>query len=365
MKKSVFLQLKDSVDNPNLLQIGEIRFTHNNKNTTTEGTNGVRLSFNRDVTLTLDSGVFGNNNETEIVVPANTPTTLTFPVNSIMSCVDGDAITLVDWGCGYGLIDALDLDCFNESPVVTYNLRDDAREYSLDGVEDSIYKSMLTSITFISAKIAGNINAFIGAVNVTTVRIENMLYCHFRMEDFSVFTNIRTLRIISSGVTGNISGVLNLVHLTTMYIKDNIGGDIISLRRLSSLSSLTMTGVSMDGDVSVFNNCPSLKTLYIEGLGVMRGDLASLLYIESGVFRTPRQFTWGTRNTSLKIIAGEFGTLSNNAEMITNQASCQTPSVNNPKIYINGTLNVGDVSSALSTLRTKGVAVYLNDVLIN
>lgn len=172
--------------------------------------------------------------------------------------------------------------------------------------------------------------------------------------------NMRNLKDIN----GDIESLKTLTSLTNLQIFDsNVTGDIASLKTLTSLTTL-MTG-GLRGDVSVLKPLTSLKTLWLKN-GSFNGDCAALSPVLSLVsFQTntekPSTLSWSERPSTSCIMSLEGQPKMDNIDkMLQDQAKCQTPTTAPSRkiIEVIGT-RTSTSDAAVQTLQSKGYTVSI------
>lgn len=165
-------------------------------------------------------------------------------------------------------------------------------------------------------------------------------------------------------INGDIESLKTLTSLTSLQISgSNVTGDIASLKTLTSLTNLMTSGLR--GDVSVLKPLTSLKTLWLKN-GSFYGDCAALSPVLSLVsFLTntgkPSTLSWSERPSTSCIMSLEGQAKMDNIDkMLQDQAKCQTPSTASARkiIEVIGT-RTSTSDAAVQTLQSKGYTVSI------
>lgn len=195
-------------------------------------------------------------------------------------------------------------------------------------------------------------------------------YGYGDIEAVKNLTKLTTLKLNNTYVSGNIEEVKNLTKLTTLGLsRTNVSGDIKAVKNLTALNTLALSNTQVSGDI---NNINANKCMaYIDGTSI-KGELSTVNCLVLAPNR--EKFTWASsssrRNKGLSglyIIGYSDGAnLGDDVDnCLIDEASLDFPEVDasNKVIYLKGTRTSAS-DTAVSTLKGKGISVYINGTQI-
>ena len=166
----------------------------------------------------------------------------------------------------------------------------------------------------------------------------------FSISDLKYSTALANLALYNTQVSGDIDNLKNLTALTTLYFDNTqISGDIAALKNLTGLTELSLKRGKFTGDLAML---PS-KCRFVS----FQNDKGSV-------------FTWGTRQSTAKIVAIEGNVrITNIDKMLQDQAACQIGFDGSSPSYFKIISATGTRSSAsdaaVQTLQSKGYTVSI------
>ena len=191
----------------------------------------------------------------------------------------------------------------------------------------------------------------------------------YNLEDLKYSAALTNLSAKSANISGDISALTNLTALVTMDLSNTqISGDIANLKTLTALTSMNLSNMQnpLTGNISNLKSltkCTDIKLDYSK----LTGDLATLpascrfvsFYKDKG-----STFTWTTRSSSAKIIAiASTATLTNIDKMLQDQAQCQVGFSSSDDVWLKTISVTGNRTSAsddaVATLQQKGYTISI------
>ena len=288
MAKCLITKLNGSVDNNELLRMGEMRIKVESVGSPTKDTQGLGVAFIEPTTVEIvGDGYFTDNTLTEnkgksMVVSSsqgvivNQATTVAIRNKYKLTGLN----VFIPSGNPYGKNKVLNID-------------------------DLKYSTSLNSLNLVSTQASGDI-----------ANLKNL-------------TALTTLSLGNTQVVGDIANLKNLTSLKTLRLSlTQVNGDIANLKNLTALKllSLSNTQVPLTGDIGQLNalsNCTEMSLQYNK----LTGDLATIpsnCRFVSFLNDKGSVFTWSTRPSTAKIIAIEgAASLTNIDKMLQDQAQCQ------------------------------------------
>ena len=192
----------------------------------------------------------------------------------------------------------------------------------------------------------------------------------YNLEDLKYSAALTNLSVKSANISGDISALTNLTALVTMDLsKTQVSGDIANLKTLTALTSMNLSNMQnpLTGNISNLKSltkCTDIKLDYSK----LTGDLATLpascrfvsFYKDKG-----STFTWTTRSSSAKIIAiASDAALTNIDKMLQDQAQCQVGFSSSNDVWLKTISVTGNRTSAsddaVATLQQKGYTISIN-----
>ena len=189
------------------------------------------------------------------------------------------------------------------------------------------------------------------------------------IEDLKYSTPLTYLNLSTVQASGDIANLKNLTNLTEIRCsKTQISGDIANLKNLTNLTNLNLsnTQVPLTGDIGQLNtlsNCTKMVLQYSK----LTGDLATIpsncIFI-SFMSDKGSVFTWSTRPSTAKIIAIEgSASLTNIDKMLQDQAQCQVGFSSSDQAWYKTISVAGNRTSAsddaVEALQQKGYTISI------
>lgn len=301
MAKCLVTKLNGSVDNNELLRLGEMRIKVESVESPTKDTQGFGVSFTKPTTVEIvGDGYFTDNTLTE---------------NK------------------------------GKSMVVS----------SLQGV----IVSQATTVAIRNKYKLTNLNVYIPSGNPYG---KNKV---LNIDDLKYSTSLISLNLSNVQASGNIANLKNLVALTTLNISStNISGDIANLKNLTALTKLSIAKSNISGDITniYFVLRGTIKEFSVAYCNYLSGDLASLpnniLFFNSESSNS--KFTWTKGSSRTNILACGHLYCTNIDDMLNDMAD-KTASFAGKDAYYKVISLVGTRTSAsdaaVATLQSKGYTV--------
>jgi hypothetical protein len=300
MGKCLVTKLNGTVDNDNLLRIGEIRLFNTKLSNPTGNSQYMSLTFSKDANLEI----VGDAYFTDANLSENKGKTKSCSANQ------NSDFYVSNNDCQIAILDKYSL------------IKIETNAHRVGDLEDLRFSK---GLSFISANGSGQTGDISNLKNLTA---------------------LTTLSLSSTQVSGDISNLKNLTALTILSLsskKTALTGDIGELHTLTKCIEMYLAGNKLTGDLATL---PSVCK-YIS----LDNDKGSVL-------------TWGTRPSSAKIIAMVgTATLTNIDKMLQDQAQCQVGfSEGDPSwkkiIQIAGTRTSAS-DDAVATLQQNGYTVSI------
>lgn len=189
------------------------------------------------------------------------------------------------------------------------------------------------------------------------------------IDDLKYSTSLSSLNLASMQASGDIANLKNLTALITLLLSETkVVGDIANLKNLTNLTSLSLfnTQVPLTGDIGQLNalsNCTKMSLQYNK----LTGDLATIpsnCRFVSFLNDKGSVFTWSTRSSTAKIIAIEgAASLTNIDKMLQDQAQCQVGFSSNDSAWYKTISVAGNRTSAsdnaVEALQQKGYTISI------
>ena len=323
MGKCLVTKLNGTVDNDNLLRIGEIRLFNTKLSNPTAYSQYMSLTFSKDANLEI----VGDAYFTDVKLSENRGKTKSCLANQNSSFYVSN----------------------NDCQIAILN------KYSLVKVETNAHRlGDLEDLRFSKGFIS-----MIASGSGQTGDISNL----------KNLTALTTLSLGKTQVSGDISNLKNLTALTTLSLgKTQVSGDISNLKNLTALTTLSLGNprTALTGDIRELRTLTKCTEMYLS-YSKFTGDLATLPSVCSYVSLENDKgsvLTWSTRPSSAKIIAlVGTATLTNIDKMLQDQAQCQVGfSESDPSwkkiIQIAGNRTSAS-DEAVATLQQKGYTINI------
>lgn len=323
MNKCLVTKLNGSIDNKELLKLGELRININNSSNQSGGNREIKIGVKSSATLEI----VGDGYFTDKTHAQNNGKIKVINGNDNKIYVSKDVKKL-------SIISKYDI----ESLALTGNI------------------SEMQLIDFKYCKLISGL--FITRSSLITGDIEIL----------KEFSNLIDILAEYSGISGDIASLKDIINIVRLRMSNTlVGGDISNLSKLTNLTSLSLgnTNVRVTGDLSSLSQMSKLKDATLK-IASITGDLASLpsscrlisLISNSG------SVTWSNRPSTATILAIEGNVpLGNIDEMLQNQAQCQVGFTSSDtaiykSISVKGTRTSAS-DAAVQTLQSKGYTVSI------
>nr|DAH67352.1 MAG TPA: hypothetical protein [Caudoviricetes sp.] len=323
MGKCLVTKLNGTVDNDNLLRIGEIRLFNTKLSNPTANSQYMVLTFSKDANL-------------EIVGDAYfTDTNLSTNKGKTKSCLanQNSAFYVSNNDCQIAILDKYSL------------IKVETNAHRVGDLEDLRFSKGLSAIIMKKSEQMGDI-----------ANLKNL-------------TALTNLDLSGTQISGDIANLKNLTALTNLNLGGTqISGDIANLKNLTALTTLSLSNkkTPLTGDIGELRTLTKCTEIYLSN-GKFTGDLATLPSVcryVSFEYDKGSVLTWGTRPSSAKIIAIAANTILTNIDkMLQDQAQCQVGFTESDqpwkkRILIGGTRTSAS-DDAVSTLQQKGYTVSI------
>ena len=349
MTKCLVTKLNGSVDNNELLRVGEMRIKVESVESPTKHTQGFGIASIKPITVEIvGEGYFTDETLTE-----NKGRSMS--VSSTQGIIVSQATTVSI----RNKYDITALRIFIPSGI-PYGMN------KVINIEDLKYSPLLVDLNLSKSQATGDIASLKNLTTLTSF-IANGTNISGDIASLKNLTALRNLNLNATNLTGDISSLKNLTALSELVISDsNISGDIASLKNLTALRNLSIYNSKVSGDLQ--NNYFTLKetdkTLNISLCDYLFGDLASLpnniLHINN--VRGKSKFTWKKGSTRTNILACTNIYCSNIDDMLNDMANMSASFASNEAvskmISLIGTRTSAS-DAAVQTLQSKGYTVSI------
>ena len=382
MGKCLITKLNGSVNNSELLKIGELRINFGKVQNPTKENRSLNIKVNKESKVELvGNGYFtdenlGTNKGKSLLLSPNTDNYIYISNNDV-------AISISDKYALTGI--------FHQAVEYPWNASGDKSHIKYN-LEDLKYSAALTNLSVKSANISGDISALTNLTALVTMDLSNAQVSG----DISALTNLTALtsmNLSNTQVSGDISALTNLTALASMNLSNaQVSGDIANLKTLTALTSMNLSNTQVSGDISALANLTALTSMNLSNMqnpltgnisnlksltkcadikldySKLTGDLATLpascrfvsFYKDKG-----STFTWTTRSSSAKIIAiASTATITNIDKMLQDQAQCQVGFSSSDDVWLKTISVTGNRTSAsddaVATLQQKGYTISIN-----
>ena len=333
MNKCLVTKLNGSSNNPELLRLGEMRMKILKVSNPTEHTQGFSIGVNNNVTLEIVSdGYFTDKTLTE-----NKGKNITINVGRSSVFVSGNndvEIAILD---KYSLTSLFSFYLGESNSIYGKNIELD--------ISDLKYSTALTSIQLSDSQVSGDI-----------VNLKNL-------------TALTSINLRNTQISGDIVNLKNLTALTSLALPyTQVSGDIVNLKNLTALTNIELYNeqVPLIGNINQLSNLSSCVSMTFK-YSKLTGDLAMLpseCRFVSFANDKGSVFTWGTRQSTAKIVAIEGNaTITNIDKMLQDQAQCQVGFLSNDPLWYKTISVAGNRTSAsdnaVATLQQKGYTISI------
>lgn len=350
MAKCLVTKLNGSVDNNELLRIGEMRIKVESVESPTKDTQGFGVAFAEPTTVEIiGDGYFTDNNLTE-----NKGKSIV--VSSLQGVIVSQATTVA---------------IRNKYKLYTLNVFiPSGSPYGKNkvlNIDDLKYSTTLTSLNLSSVKAYGNIANLKNLTALTSLTLGNT-QVEGDIANLKNLTALTSLILVNTQVEGDIVNLKNLTALTSLTLNSSkVYGDIANLKNLTALTSLTISNTNIGGDITniYFVLRGTIKEFSVAFCDNLSGDLASLpnniLFLNSN--KGNSKFTW-TRGSSRTNILACVNLHCTNIDDMLNDMANMTASFAGQEAYYKNIGLVGTRTSssdaAVQTLQSKGYTVSIN-----
>ncbi len=324
MTKCLITKLNGSVDNNDLLRVGEMRVKVESVESPTKDTQGFGLAFVKPATVEI----VGDGYFTDKTFVENKGKSMTFLNTEDIIVSQATTVAIRD---KYNLkIIAVYIQ--NGTPF---------GENKVLNIDDLKYSISLSSLNLAKTQASGDI-----------ANLKNL-------------TALTTLYLNNTKVTGDIANLKNLTALTTLYLSNTkVTGDIANLKNLTALTTLDIRDTQISGDIAnvYFVYEGTIKELNVAYCNNLSGDLASIpnniIFFNS--YRGNSKFTWTKGSSRTNILACANLHCSNIDDMLNDMAD-KTASFAGQEAHYKAIALVGTRTSAsdaaVQTLQSKGYTV--------
>ena len=293
MNKCLVTKLNGSIDNNELLRIGEMRIKVESVDSPTKDTQGFGVAFAEPTTVEIvGDGYFTDNNLTE-----NKGKSMV--VSSLQGVIVSQATTVAIRN-KYKL---LQLHVFIPSG-------NPYGENKVLNIEDLKYSTSLNSLNLSRMKASGDI-----ANLKSLTSLSNLVLTYTQVSgditNFQNLTALTSLDISNTNISGDITNLQNLTALTTLILNTTkVEGDIANLRNLTALTSLNISNTNISGDIANLQNLTALTKLFINNTQIS-GDITNIYFALRG---TTKEFNVAYCNN----LSGDLASLPNNILFLNN-----------------------------------------------
>ena len=321
MGKCLITKLNGTVNNTNLLKVGEIRIHIKKVDSPTTASQTLGLSFAKDATLTI----IGDGYFTDKTLTENKGKTLTTPFTSVFVS-NGD----------FDIAMQSKYDCTRITPYYAGQVEAHITYNKIINIDDLKYSINLTTLYMNGKGTTGNLSSLSNLTNLTSIGLSN------------------------TSVTGNIESLKDLKLLSELNLSDtNIMGNLSSISSLTNLKQLylfNLSGSTLTGDISALKNMVNLTNVsFLKS--TLTGNLSTIPAKCSLISASPTSnFTWTNRDSTAKILSIIGNpTIANIDKMLQDQAAC-VASTSGGKIEVIGARTSAS-DDAVQTLQNKGYTI--------
>lgn len=347
MNKTLVTKLNGSIDNNELLRLGEIRILIDKEKAPSAKSRSIDISVNKDTPVEI----IGDGYFTDSSLSANKGKSMVISEGLNTIYVSNDNIVLAV------------LNKYNITGLFYEHLDDDTESVDAKhkhiNLEQLKYCLSLKNITFIGASVTG---------------------------DISELSNLKALTYLTLGktpTTGDISSLKELTSLLTLQLEDtSIKGDISSLAGLTNLKRLYLRNSKVNGNLGILK-CYNVISLYLSNVTFNANDFVSFSKLEEAILYnstisgdiallpdnvnlllidevSKTSCTWSSRKSSAKIISMPQYLITDNIDkMLQDQAQCQAVATSPYKTIVAKGIRTSASDAAVQTLQSKGYTVSI------
>ena len=350
MVKCLVTKLNGSVDNNELLRIGEMRVKVESVESPTKDTQGFGVTFREPTTVEIvGDGYFTDNTLTE---------------NKGKSMVvTGTSGIIVSQATTVAIRNKYKLDSlvvYIPSSTTPYG------KNKVLNIDDLKYSLSLSSLNLINTQVSGDIASLKNLTALTSLNLGNTQVSG-NLASLKSMTALTSLVLNNTAISGDIANLNRLTALTRLdFSQTNVSGDIANLKSLTALTSLVLNNTAISGDIAniYFALRGTAKDFNIAYCDNLSGDLASIpnniLFFNS--YRGNSKFTWTKGSLRTNILACANLHCSNIDDMLNDMAD-KTASFAGQNVYYKSISLVGIRTSAsdaaVQTLQSKGYTVSI------
>ena len=287
MAKCLVTKLKGSVDNNELLRIGEMRIKVESVDSQTKDTQGFGVAFTEPTTVEIvGDGYFTDNNLTE-----NKGKSMVVP--SLQGVIVSQATTVAIRN-KYKL---LQLNAFipSGSPY---------GKNKVLNIDDLKYSTSLSSLNLTNMQASGDIASLKSLTSLSTL-VLRFTQVSGDISNLQNLTALTSLDVSSTNISGDIANLKNLTALTSLILSaTKVEGDIANLKNLTALTNLDIARTNISGDIANLQNLTALNKLYINNTQ-LSGDITNIYFVLRG---TTKEFNVAYCNN----LSGDLASLPNN-----------------------------------------------------
>lgn len=325
MTKCLVTKLNGSVDNKELLKIGEMRVKVESVESPTKSTQGFKCSFSEPTTLEIvGDGYFTDENLTANLGKSKVVSAEVEVFVSKATCISiKDKYKLSSLG------------------IITNNTKPYGSN-KVFSIDDLKYSPNLKQIEVPEMQAFGDIASLANKTALVSLNMEN------------------------TKLTGDIEAVKNNIALSKLILAGTkVTGDIVYLKNLINLTYLNIIDTQIAGDIAQLETCS--KITYLLAPNNVTGDLSKLpkeCYMAKFSKTSITSFTWTSRPSSYNIFATEGKIKVDNIDkMLQDLAQCQTAYPSSGEIWYK-TINIIGIrtsasDAAVQTLQSKGYTVSI------
>ena len=353
MAKCLVTKLNGSVDNNELLRIGEMRIKVESVESPTKDTQGFGVAFAEPTTVEIvGDGYFTDNTLTE-----NKGKSMV--VSSLQGVIVSQATTVAIIN-KYKLL-SLHVFIPSGNPY---------GENKVLNLEDLKYSTPLTSLNLSRMQVSGDIA---NLKNLTALTSMLLRYTQVSgdIANLKNLTALTGLDFFATKISGDIANLKNLTALTSLNIATTkISGDIANLKNLTALTSLDISKTNLSGDIANIYFAikrTTTKAFNIAYCNNLSGDLASIpnniLFLNNSGGNS--KFTWTKGSSRTNILACSNLHCDNIDDMLNDMANMTASFAGQEAYYkIIGLVGTRTPASdaAVQTLQSKGYTVSITPV---
>lgn len=328
MGKCLVTKLSGTVNNDNLLRIGEFAIKVAKVDSPTDATQCISVEM---INAKSKARIIGNGYFTDKTLSENKGKEIELIIgrNDLYASPNTDVTIIIENKYNISSLEAF-------AVGQTSNVYAKNKSFSLDDLKFSTY---LKSINFNNSSVEGSISSFDG------------------------FTNLKTLSITSTNITGNLSALSGCTNLTILALQNtNVEGNLSAFSGCTNLTNINVNNTRITGSLSSITALTKLKEIYLNrNIG---GDLATISPACYFVGIIEQAYDWTTRDSSANIFAIECtnATVKNVDKMLIDFANCNAAipnqNVRYKIIYVKGTRTSAS-DTAVATLQQKGYTISI------